>query len=52
LVTWEIFDSSGKSILIGDTTKIETNQLANGIYFMELLSKNKGNKKTIKLIKN
>lgn len=52
LVTWEIFDSSGKSILIGDTTKIETNQLANGIYYMELLSKNKGNKKTIKLIKN
>jgi len=52
LVTWEIFDSSGKSILIGDTTKIETNQLANGIYYMELLIKNKGNKKTIKLIKN
>jgi hypothetical protein len=52
LVTWEIFDSSGKSILIGDATKIETNQLANGIYYMELLSKNKGNKKKIKLIKN
>jgi hypothetical protein len=52
LVKWEIFDSSGKSILIGDTTKIETSQLANGIYYMELLSKNKGNKKTIKLIKN
>ncbi len=52
LVKWEIYDSSGKSILTGDTTKIETNQLAIGIYYIALLNNNRINKKTIKLIKN
>ncbi len=52
LITWEIFDTNGKSISTGDTTKIETNYLANGIYYISLLSKNINNKKSIKLIKN
>lgn len=51
-VTWVIYDATGKVILIGDSSKIETTQFALGVYYLEISNKKSDNKKTIKLIKN
>ena len=51
-VTWIIYDAMGKVILLGDYNRIETNQFALGVYYLEISNKKSGNKKTIKLIKN
>lgn len=51
-VTWVIYDATGKVILIGDSSKIETTQFALGVYYLEISNEKSDNKQTIKLIKN
>lgn len=47
---FELHDSSGRLIIKGNTTKIYTGKLPEGIYFLRLIL-NQGETKTVKLIK-
>jgi hypothetical protein len=51
-VTWIVYDTMGKIVLMGDNIRIETAQFAIGVYYLEISNKKSDNKKTIKLIKN